>query len=131
MVRRRILVGSCAAVIGAFLAAQAVLGDTLPSRRTVLTFNTRVALPYTTLEKGSYSFELANPYSSDHAVIVMNRERTRVFFLGLTRNVERPATLSEERVMTFGEAPRGEAAPIVAWYPTGETRGYEFIYPAR
>ena len=131
MVRRRILVGSCAVVIGAFLAAEAVHGGTLPSRRTVLTFSTRVALPYTTLESGSYSFELANPYTADHAVIVMNREHTRVFFLGLTRSVERPASLPPERVMTFGEAPRGMPAPIVAWYPKDESRGYEFIYPAR
>ena len=131
MLRKWIIVGSCAVVGGALLAAQAAHGDILANRRTVLTFSTRVALPYTTLESGSYSFELANPYTADHAVIVMNREHTRVFFLGLTRNVQRPASLPPERVVTFGEAPRGMAAPIVAWYPSGETRGYEFIYPAR
>ena len=40
----------------------------------------------------------------------------------------RRANWSEKRQMTLGEAARGEAAPILAWYPLDNAMGHEFIY---
>jgi hypothetical protein len=131
MVRPKRVILWFAVAVGVSAALSPLHGGTLPSRRNVLTFRVPVALPNTTLATGTYSFELANPYGADHSVIVLNRERTRVFFMGMTREVARPATLPSDRVVTFGESARDTPAPITAWYPSGEARGYEFIYPPR
>ena len=109
-------------------AASAVRGSVLANRRTVLTFSGAVALPGTELPSGSYTFQLADPDGSADAVMVLNRDRTRVLFLGLTHRVPRPVGPSAARTIVFGEARRGEAVPIVAWYPPDDGIGYEFLY---
>jgi hypothetical protein len=118
-------------VVGALtlgVGAATVGADILANHRTVLTFSGAVALPGTELPAGSYTFELADPNASSDAVEVLNRNRTRVLYLGLTRRVMRPANMPAGRSIVFGEAHRGEPAPITAWYPPDENRGYEFIY---
>jgi hypothetical protein len=62
-------------------------------------------------------------------VVVRSGDRSKVHFLGFTHRAFRPNSMRPERLVTFGEAPRGTPVPILAWYPIGETRGYEFIYP--
>src|SRR5262245_60587475 len=100
----------------------------LPSHRNVLTFSGPGALPGVSLDAGTYVFELADPSASSDAVVVMNRDRRHIFYLGMTRRVDRPVNLANA-VVTFGEAPRGKTPPIRAWYPAGDSRGYQFIYP--
>jgi uncharacterized Fe-S cluster protein YjdI len=75
--------------------------------------------------------EVFDPYASDDVVVVTNRDHTHVFYMGLTQRIERPASFPRDRLVAFGESARGIAAPITAWYPLGESRGYEFLYARR
>jgi hypothetical protein len=124
--RLRTFVVAAALALG--MGAASVGANVLANRRTVLTFNRAVALPGTELPAGSYTFQLADPTASNDVVEVLNRDRTRVLFLGLTRPVTRPGNLPADRNVVFGEARRGEPVPITAWYPQDESRGYQFLY---
>ncbi len=127
MSHSRTLVLAATLIAGA-MAASAARGDQAINHRNVLTFSRAIALPGVELPPGSYTFQLADPNSSSEAVMVLNRTRTNVLFMGLTHRVPRPLSLPADRVVTFAESGRGQAAPIGAWYPKGETLGYEFIY---
>jgi hypothetical protein len=52
----------------------------------------------------------------------------KLYFMGFTRSVVRPAELPKGDTVWFGEAPIGEPRPIVAWYPVGDATGHQFIY---
>jgi hypothetical protein len=92
-----------------------------------LTFSRSVALPGVTLAAGKYSFE-ADAANSD---IVLVRDRNQIYFLGLTRTIDRPPGMRDDQLVTFGEAPPGVPLPITAWYPTGDRMGHEFLYANR
>ena len=109
-------------------AASVHARDTL-TRTTYLTFSTPVALPGVTLAAGTYVFELADPTGASAVVAVRNRARTEQYFMGMTRRVDRPGGATREGAVSFAEAPRGEARPIVAWYPPDSSSGMKFIYP--
>jgi hypothetical protein len=47
--------------------------------------------------------------------------------MGFTHRIERPASAGATHV-TLGEAGRGEASPVLAWYPVGSGSGLEFVY---
>ncbi|PYQ81150.1 MAG: hypothetical protein DMG01_04750 [Acidobacteria bacterium] len=96
-----------------------------------MTFSGAVALSEVSLATGTYAFELADPNESNDAVVVRNGERNHVYLLGLTQRIERPLDLPANRVVTFGESIRGIPRPISAWYPMGESRGYQFVYGGR
>jgi hypothetical protein len=93
-----------------------------------ITFSGPVALPGVVLPAGAYKFEIANPESSLRVVRVSRSDTGRVYFAGFTRMRPRPEDLGENHLVTFGEAPRGQAVPISVWYPRGRSQGYEFIY---
>ena len=101
---------------------------TTVNRLTYLTFSEPIALPGVILAPGVYAFELADPTSNASIVSVRDRTRTRAYFMGFTRRVERPRGMAETTSVTFGEAPRGQARPIVAWYPPDSSTGLKFIY---
>lgn len=118
-----------------FTAAIALLAlaSATPSRAALgpgdrITFSGAVALPGVVLPAGSYTFEVANPWSSHTVVRVASRDTGRVHFLGFTRMVPRPADLPADQLISLGEAPRGEAVPIEVWYPGGRSQGHRFIY---
>jgi hypothetical protein len=121
---RRLLTTS-AALAGLVVAATSLSASSM-NRLEYLTFSRAVALPGVTLNPGSYSFEIMNPDSGD-VVLVRNRATNAPLFLGLTFRVERPAASAKNHVV-LGEARRGEASPILAWYPNKDTVGREFIY---
>jgi len=124
--KTRTIVAAAGLILG--IGAASVGANVLANRRTVLTFSAAVALPGTELPAGSYTFQLADPDASSDVIEVLNRDRTRVLFMGLTQRVPRPANLPANRTITFGESRRGEAAPIAAWYPPFDGMGYQFIY---
>ena len=93
-----------------------------------ITFSGPVALPGVVLPAGSYTFEIANPETSLRVVRVSDRDTGRVYFAGFTRIVPRPVNLPADQLVTLGEAPRGAAMPITVWYPSGLSRGHQFIY---
>jgi hypothetical protein len=94
------------------------------NRRTTLNFSGPVALPGVALATGSYVFELIEGHPD--IVQVKSKDRSRVYYMGFTRTVERGSRSGAG--VTFGEAPKGQPAPIKAWFPTGEKTGHQFIY---
>jgi hypothetical protein len=99
-----------------------------PNRTTYITFNQAVALPNVELAAGTYIFEVANPDTSANVVRVMSPDRMRVHFQGFTNATRRPAGMSAEAVVSLGEAARGTAPRITAWYAVGADDGRQFIY---
>lgn len=120
-----------AALCAALLFVASAGAGTLSSRLNILTFSGSVALPGTSLSAGTYAFELADPFAGGDVVVVRSGDRRQVFYLGMTQRVERPANLPTDRAVTFGESGHGAPPPITAWYPIGESHGYEFLYPRR
>ena len=110
-------------------AAPLHAGATTPTRLSYLTFSGPVALPGVTLQAGTYAFEIADLNGSSNVVLVRNKARTQAFYMGLTSRVARPANIDRRAAVTLGEGPRGEAKPIVAWYPPQSDDGRAFIYP--
>ena len=92
-----------------------------------VTFSDAVMLPGVTLTAGTYVFEAGPGGTNPNIVRVMSLNRQRLYFLGFTSPVVRPAG-AEPSVLTFGEAAGGAAAPILAWYPVGSNQGHGFVY---
>ena len=94
------------------------------SRINHLTFSGPVALPGgVVLATGSYTFELG----PSNVVTVSTRDGQSVLFTGRTQLVLRPAGLSLDVNVTFGDRGAGPP-PITAWYPVGADVGHAFIY---
>jgi hypothetical protein len=123
---RQTVVGALLVVVAATASTGAWVGS--PEKTTYLTFNQRVALPGVELAPGTYLFEVASPLTSAAVVRVSSRDRSKHFLMAYTRTIDRPAGLPADRLVSFGEAPRGEAPPIRAWFPEGANEGHEFIY---
>jgi hypothetical protein len=68
------------------------------------------------------------PITNANLLRVMSRDRTKVYLLDYTRLINRPAGRHADSLVTFGEAARGEAPPILHWFPAGSDQGHEFIY---
>ena len=92
-----------------------------------LRFSQPVALPGLVLPAGEYSFNVASPTALD-VVVVRDPKTSRVFYMGFTRTVSRPRTMSTNASITFGEAPANAPRPISTWYEIGDTTGHQFIY---
>jgi hypothetical protein len=121
-----LLVLSGAAVVGATATASQAAGQFSPlTRVNYLTFSQPAALPGVTLAPGRYEFE-AGPANMNPNVVRVSHNR-RIVFLGITIPATRPQGAAPDFV-TFGEAPRGEARPILAWYPDGANQGHSFVY---
>lgn len=127
MFNRKSLAAACgAAILGLVMAASS--NASTNAKTTYLTFSGRVALPGVTLGAGTYTFELVDS-TSRNIVLVRSRDTSRVQWMGFTMRTRRPAGVRADRLATLGEAPRGTPPPVTAWYPLGESTGYQFIYP--
>jgi hypothetical protein len=120
------VIGAALLVVAAAASAGAWAGDA--DRATYLTFNKAFALPGAEMSPGTYLFEVASPTTSAGVVRVSSRDRSKVYLMAFTRTINRPAGLPADHLVSFGEAPRGEAPPIRAWFPEGTSQGHEFIY---
>jgi hypothetical protein len=131
MFNRRVVLRASGAFLGLVIAAGTVTSLSASmrlNRLEYLTFSGPVSLPGVTLNRGTYTFEVANSEASADIIRVRNRTTNVVMFLGFTHRVERPKGTSDNRSIVFGEAPRGSAPPIAEWYPGGEATGHQFIY---
>ena len=128
MTRRFSFLAALVVLLGLAGGATSIHALTMANRLTYLTFSEPVALPGVTLAAGTYAFELADPISSATVVSVRNKTRTKAYFMGFTRRVDRPSGMAETGSVSFGEALRGQARPIVAWYPPDSSTGLKFIY---
>jgi hypothetical protein len=128
MFTRRFLAAALGAAILA-VAATGSLGAWSGSHRTTyVTFNHEVALPGIQLSPGTYIFELASPEQHKNLVRVLSRDRKTIYLTQFTLTVQRPANLNPKRMISFHEAPRGQAVPVNAWFPEYEDTGRQFIY---
>jgi hypothetical protein len=117
----------CAAVLVPLLGSAPVGAALDLQHTTYLTFSAPVALPGAMLPAGDYIFQVASPMTSANAVLVRSRDSRHVFYMGLTRQVERSG--SGGTSITLGESAAGTPPPIRAWFPEGARTGHEFIYP--
>src|SRR5215510_101343 len=112
---RRQLISACA-VGFAILAGAAGVGATSWNRAETMEFSAAIALPGVALPPGAYSFELADPNNAS-LVVVRERSTRNPKFIGFTLRVKRPAGASSVGSVVLGEARRGEAKPVRAWFP--------------
>lgn len=125
---KRIIGAACgAAVVALGLVASASAIGTA-NRTTYLTFSGDIALPGVKLAAGTYIFELPDPMTSPTLVRVLSKDRHTVYLMAFTNMVDRPMGAERNKLVTLGEARRGEAPPVVAWFPNDDSRGREFIY---
>ena len=124
MMNRRTMVATAVLAVLAAATSYAFSGTRINN----LTFSRPVALPGVTLSAGAYSFEVLEPGVGVDIVRVWNRERSRVFYTGITRSVDRPRRMDPSRVVDLGESVAGGAPPIRVWYPIGQSSGHEFLY---
>ena len=128
MFSRRLLAATFGAAILAVVATTSMQALSITGKPTYLTFSRSVALPGVELPAGSYIFELVMTDSHSNLVRVLSRDRNHVYLTAFTNMVLRPWNLNPNKMITFGEAPRGMAPPIQVWYPTEDTSGREFVY---
>jgi hypothetical protein len=110
------------------VGAAAVKAGSLENRLMYISFSRPVALPGVELNAGTYAFELAAPMTDSSLVRVSSKDHRTVYLTAFTLRVDRPKTLRPGQVVTLGEAPRGVAAPVTAWFPEDSTEGRQFIY---
>ena len=125
---RRIVHTMCGVVLLGVLATSSIGAIPDARRTTYFTFSAPFSLPGVTLAPGAYVFEVLNPDTGGHVVRVMNRNRTKLYALQITRHIQRTRARALPATVTFGEAPAGSPPPIRTWFPVGETIGREFIY---
>jgi hypothetical protein len=122
MTNKSVRIACVAPALALMLAGSAIaLGSSHENR---LTFNRPVSLPGVVLPAGSYTFDMMSG-TLDVAVV---RNRTKVFYMGFTDTVQRPASLSRTAAITLGEASANEPPPITAWYEIGGALGHGFRY---
>jgi hypothetical protein len=115
-----------AVVVGVTATTPQAAGQFSPlTRMNHLTFSQPAALPGVTLAPGRYQFE-AGPANTNRNLVRVSRNR-HIVFTGLTIPATRPEGAQPD-VVLFGEAVRGEATPILTWYPRGTNEGHSFMY---
>ena len=127
MTKGSTFLAAAAVALGVAVGAASLQAQT-SNRLTYLTFSGAVGLPGVTLPAGSYAFELADVSGTNNVVLVRNRERSKVYFLGFTNRIARPAGMRDASGVTFGEAAPGQPRPIAVWYPPDTSDGLQFLY---
>ena len=125
--RKSVLVAGAIAIAALLSGASSQAWEPL-SRPNHLTFSAPVAVPGAVLAAGAYTFELNAAGTSMDIVRVSSRDGRQIYYTGFTRRVSRPRNLPAGATVAFGEAAKGEPAPIAVWYPVDGTDGHAFIY---
>ena len=128
MLNRRIVLTAVAVVLAVAFTVPSMQAGASLSNVNRVTFNHSVALPGVILLPGSYTFEAGALGMSPNVVRVTSPDYQKLYFVGLTQRVARPANMAPNQVVALGEAPIGEPSPIRAWYPIGSQSGHEFLY---
>jgi hypothetical protein len=123
--RNAIRIVFASAVLGLLLTGSTSASP--DARTTHFQFTRAVGLPSVVLPPGSYTFELATSDRLD-LVRVMSRDRSKVYLTALTIPIERPAATTLNAAIVLGESSRNAVPPIRIWFPSGERRGFQFVY---
>jgi hypothetical protein len=98
------------------------------NKRAFFTFNRPISLPGVTLPAGEYLFRLVDTDTGRKVIQVVSADgKTPYAMLHSIPDVRRDATTSPE--VRFMETAKGTPSAIKAWWYSGESIGYEFIYP--
>ena len=128
MLNRRIVLTAVAVVLAVAFTAPSMQAGANLSNVNRVTFSSPVALPGVILLPGSYTFEAGALGMSPNIVRVTSPDYQKLYFVGLTQRVARPANMAPNQVVSLGESPIGQPSPIRAWYPIGSQSGHEFLY---
>jgi LPXTG-motif cell wall-anchored protein len=128
MRRKRLMGGTCAAVMLIGLLAAATAHAQPTDKRTFFTFSGAVEIPGATLQAGKYVFHLADPDTGRTVVQITSADGKRVYGMFFSRSAERTTAASDAEVRLM-EAPRGVPPAIRTWWYPGERTGREFVYP--
>jgi hypothetical protein len=128
MLNRRIALAALALALVTVVAAPSMHAGATLTNVNRLTFNSPVALPGVVLLPGSYAFEAGAVGMNPNIVRVTSSDYQKLYFVGFTQRVARPANMKSNEVVSLGEASVGAPTPIRAWYPIGSQSGHEFLY---
>jgi len=128
MFNRKIVLVAILAVLAVAFTAPSMQAGTIVTNVNRVTFNQPVALPGIVLLPGSYAFEAGALGMNPNIVRVMSPDYQKLYFVGFTQRVVRPANMAPNQVVALGEASVGAPTPIRAWYPIGSQSGHEFLY---
>jgi hypothetical protein len=128
MVNRKLVLAVCGMALSVASFTVGVGAIANPHRTTYLTFSQPVQLPGVSLGSGTYIFEIANPSTSADVVRVLSRDRSKSYFMGFTRPVNRPRSLPRNHLVSLAESARDTAPPVTVWWPENESTGRQFIY---
>jgi hypothetical protein len=128
MFNRRLVLTALLLVLVAVFATPSTQAGASLGRSNQMTFSAPVALPGVVLLPGKYAFEAGALGMNPNIVRVTSADYQKLYFIGFTQSVVRPANMPPTEVVSIGEAAIGSPAPIVAWYPIGSKTGHEFLY---
>lgn len=128
MTTRRIVLTGLVVVLAVVFSAPSMHAGVALTRVNQLTFNAPVALPGVVLLPGRYAFETGPIGTHPDIVRVTSADYQKLYFVGFTQRIPRPAAMGPGEVLALGEAPAGAPAPIRAWFPIGSNTGHEFLY---
>ena len=113
MTNKSVRIGCAAAALALMLARSAIA---LGSHENRLTFNRPVSLPGASCPQ-AYSFM---HWDNPNVVIVRNKERSKVFYMGFTTQAVRPKGMSPKTAVTLGEVKANEVSPPLDLGPCDE-----------
>ena len=105
MLNRRIVLTAFVVVLAVAFTAPSMQAGANLSNVNRVTFNRSVALPGVILLPGSYAFEAGALGMSPNIVRVTSPDYQKLYFVGLTQRVARPANMASNQVVALGEAP--------------------------
>lgn len=97
-------------------------------KKTIMNFSGPVQVPGMTLEAGKYVFKLLDT-RADRFVVQIFNERENHLYTTILAIPNLHLTTPEKTIVSFYEAPIGQAEPIKAWFYPGDNYGRQFVYP--
>jgi len=120
------------AIGGAVLMAAALIPTVTHAdewdKKTYLTFSGPVQVPGMTLDAGKYEFKLLNS-SSDRYIVQIFNDSGQHLYTTLLAIPNYHMTTPDKTIVSFYEAPSGQAQPLKAWFYPGDNFGRQFVYP--
>lgn len=95
--------------------------------RTIMTFSESVRVPGTTLEPGTYVFELAEPDSAPHVIRITEEKSNKVVATVQAVPMKRTSTTGDT-VLKFNPSQQGAPVALQAWFYPNSTYGHQFVY---
>lgn len=118
-------------LVAAFIFAATLVGSPAVAQpwndRTILEFTDPVAIPGATLQPGRYVFRIADSDSARHVIRVFDQEESRLIATLHAIPMQR-SEATNDIVVKFDPAERGQAPAMRGWFYPGQRYGHEFVY---